>query len=104
VPEYRLDIDWDIAGSLGVSLAAIHDTVRAAFGSAYVNDFIQAGRVKRVYLQAAADHRMLPEDIDRLYVRNRAGQMVPFSSFSSGRWTKGAPSLQRYNAFPSINI
>ncbi len=104
VPEYRLDVDWDKAGALGTPIAAIHDTIRAAFGSAYVNDFIQGGRVKRVYVQADAPYRMLPQDIEALYVRNEAGKMVPFSSFASGSWTTGSPKLERFNAFPSINI
>lgn len=104
VPEYRLDVDWDKAGALGTPIAAIHDTIRAAFGSAYVNDFIQGGRVKRVYVQADAPFRMLPQDIEALYVRNEAGKMVPFSSFASGSWTTGSPKLERFNAFPSINI
>jgi HAE1 family hydrophobic/amphiphilic exporter-1 len=75
-----------------------------AFGSAYVNDFIQAGRVKRVFVQADAPYRMLPKDLKKLYVRNSAGKMVPFSSFASGHWTYGSPKLERYNGFPSINI
>ena len=104
VPEYRLDVDWDKAGALGTPIAAIHDTIRAAFGSAYVNDFIQGGRVKRVYVQADAPFRMLPQDIEALYVRNEAGKMVPFTSFASGSWTTGSPKLERFNAFPSINI
>ncbi|MBW1870505.1 MAG: efflux RND transporter permease subunit [Deltaproteobacteria bacterium] len=104
VPEYRIDVDWDKAGTLGVSLSSIHNTIAAAFGSAYVNDFIQAGRVKKVYAQADAPYRMLPKDLGKLYVRNRVGKMVPFSSFASGRWTLGSPKLERYNAFPSINI
>ncbi|MDY6793248.1 MAG: efflux RND transporter permease subunit [Thermodesulfobacteriota bacterium] len=104
VPEYRIDVDWDKAGALGVSITSIHNTITAAFGSAYVNDFIQAGRVKRVYVQADTPYRMLPKDLKKLYVRNRMGKMVPFSSFASGRWTLGSPKLERYNAFPSINI
>ncbi|MBW1816995.1 MAG: efflux RND transporter permease subunit, partial [Deltaproteobacteria bacterium] len=104
VPEYRIDVDWDRAGALGVPISSIHNTIAAAFGSAYVNDFIQAGRVKRVYAQADAPFRMLPEDLKKLYVRNSVGKMVPFSSFASGRWTLGSPKLERYNAFPSINI
>lgn len=104
VPEYRIDVDWEKAGALGVPITSIHHTIGAAFGSAYVNDFIQAGRVKRVYLQADAPHRMLPKDLEKLYVRNTAGKMVPFSSFASGHWTSGSPKLERYNAFPSINI
>ena len=104
VPEYRIDVDWDKAGALGVPISSIHNTIAAAFGSAYVNDFIQAGRVKRVFLQADAPYRMLPNDLKKLYVRNSVGKMVPFSSFASGRWSLGSPKLERYNAFPSINI
>lgn len=104
VPEYRIDVDWDKAGALGVPITAIHNTIAAAFGSAYVNDFIQAGRVKRVFVQADAPYRMLPKDLKKLYVRNSVGKMVPFSSFASGRWTLGSPKLERFNGFPSINI
>lgn len=104
VPEYRIDVDWNRAGALGVPINSIHTTISAAFGSAYVNDFIQAGRVKKVYAQADAPYRMLPKDLEKLYVRNNVGKMVPFSSFASGRWTIGSPKLERYNAFPSINI
>lgn len=104
VPQYRIDIDWEKAGALGVPIQSIHNTISAAFGSAYVNDFIQGGRVKRVYVQADAPYRMLPKDIERLYVRNKSGKMVPFSSFSEERWTMGSPRLERYNGFPSINI
>jgi hydrophobe/amphiphile efflux-1 (HAE1) family protein len=104
VPEYRVDVDWEKAGVLGVSISDVHQTVSAAFGSAYVNNFIQGGRVKRTFVQADAPYRMLPEDLERLYVRNNQGKMVPFSAFSSGRWIYGAQNLQRYNAFPSINL
>ncbi|MBF0572494.1 MAG: efflux RND transporter permease subunit [Desulfamplus sp.] len=104
VPEYRIDVDWEKAGSLGISISSIHNTIAAAFGGAYVNDFIQGGRVKRVFVQADAPYRMLPEDLHRLYVRNTTGKMVPFSSFASGHWSYGSPKLERFNAFPSINI
>ena len=104
VPEYRIDVDWEKAGALGVPITVIHNTISAAFGSAYVNDFIQGGRVKRVYAQADAPYRMLPKDIEKLYVRNTTGKMVPFSSFASGHWTSGSPKLERFNGFPSINI
>jgi multidrug efflux pump len=104
VPEYRIDVDRDRAGALGVPVSSINSTITAAFGSAYVNDFIQAGRVKRVFVQADAPFRMLPKDLKKLYVRNNVGKMVPFASFASGRWTLGSPQLERYNAFPSINI
>jgi hydrophobe/amphiphile efflux-1 (HAE1) family protein len=104
VPEYRIDVDWEKAGALGVPITVIHNTISAAFGSAYVNDFIQGGRVKRVYAQADAPYRMLPKDIEKLYVRNTTGKMVPFFSFASGHWTSGSPKLERFNGFPSINI
>jgi hydrophobe/amphiphile efflux-1 (HAE1) family protein len=104
VPEYRIDVDWEKAGALGLAITAIHRTISAAFGSAYVNDFIHRGRVKRVYVQADAPYRMVPKDLKNLYVRNSAGKMAPFSSFAAGHWTSGSPRLERYNAFPSINI
>ena len=104
VPEYRVDVDWDKAGAQGLPINSIHNTISAAFGGAYVNDFIQGGRVKRVFVQADAPYRMLPQDLDRLYVRNRTGKMVPFTSFASGHWTSGPPRLERFNGFPSMNI
>ena len=104
VSEYRIDVNWEKAGALGVPISSIHNTIAAAFGSAYINDFIQAGRVKRVFIQADAPYRMLPDDLEKLYVRNSVGKMVPFSSFASGHWALGSPKLERYNAFPSINI
>jgi len=104
VPQYRIDVDWEKAGALGVSIDSIHTAVSSAFGGAYVNDFIQGGRVKRVYVQADAPYRMLPKDLDRLYVRNSSRTMTPFSSFASGHWFYGSPLLERFNSFPSINI
>ncbi len=104
VPEYRVDVDWEKAGALGVPITSIHRTLSAAFGSAYINDFVQGGRVKRVYIQADAQYRMLPKDLEKIYVRNTQGRMVPFSSFASGRWTSGPPQLNRFNGFPSINL
>ena len=104
VPEYRIDVDWEKAGALGVPITSIHNTLSAAFGSAYVNDFIQGGRVKRVYVQADAPYRMAPEDLEKIYLRNTAGKMVPYSSTASGRWTSASPRLERFNAFPSLNI
>ncbi|HYG97561.1 MAG TPA: efflux RND transporter permease subunit [Terriglobales bacterium] len=104
VPEYHSDVDWQKAGALGVPLSNLHQTVSAAFGSAYVNDFIQGGRVKRVYVQADAPYRMLPSDMDRLYVRNNQGGMVPFNTLTTGRWVHDSPRLERYNSFPSLNF
>ncbi len=104
VPEYRVDVDWEKAGSLGLPITSIHETISSAFGSAYVNDFIQSGRVKRVYVQADAPFRMLPEDLEEFYVRNAAGRMVPFASFASTRWARGPARLERFNGFPSLNF
>jgi len=104
VPEYRIDVDWEKAGALGAPITDVHTTISAAFGGSYVNDFIQGGRVKRVYVQADAPYRMLPDDLEKLYVRNKNGKMVPFSSFATGHWTSGSPKLERYNGFPSLNI
>ena len=104
VPEYRIDVDWEKAGAQSLPIISIHNTISAAFGSAYVNDFIQAGRVKRVFVQADAPYRMLPKDLEKLYVRNAVGKMVPFASFASGHWTFGSPRLERFNSFPSMNI
>jgi len=104
VPQYRIDVDWEKAGTLGVPITSIHNTISAAFGSAYVNDFIQGGRVKRVYVQADAPYRMLPQDLKKLYVRNTTGKMVPFASFAAGHWSSGSSKLERFNGFPSLNI
>ncbi len=104
VPEYRVDVDWDKAGALGLPITAVHRTISASFGSSYVNDFVKGGDVKRVYIQADAPYRMQPKDLENLYVRNAAGTMVPFSSFASGRWTYGSPRLERFNGFPSMNL
>jgi hydrophobe/amphiphile efflux-1 (HAE1) family protein len=104
VPEYRIEVDWEKAGALGIPISSIHNNISATFGSAYVNNFIQGGRVKRVFVQADAPHRMLPTDLEKIYVRNTAGKMVPYSSFASGRWIYGSPRLERYNGFPALNI
>jgi HAE1 family hydrophobic/amphiphilic exporter-1 len=104
VPEYRVDVDWERVGALGLPINSVHNTISAAFGSAYVNNFIHGGRVKRVFVQADAPFRMLPEDLDQLHVRNSAGKMVPYTSFASGRWSSGPPKLERFNSSPSMNI
>jgi HAE1 family hydrophobic/amphiphilic exporter-1 len=104
VPQYYVDVDWGKAGALGVPITSIHKTISAAFGSSYVNNFIQGGRVKRVFLQADTPYRMLPKDIEKLYVRNNTGKMVPFASLASAHWTTGSPRLERFNGFPSMNI
>jgi len=104
VPQYKVDVDWEKAGTLGVSVNDIQSTIGTAFGSAYVNDFIQGGRVKRVYAQADAPFRMLPKDLDRLYVRNSQGGMVPVLALATGHWIYASPRLERYNAFPALNF
>src|SRR5882724_6057616 len=103
-PQYNVDIDTERAGALGLSMADINTTLSTAWGSAYVNDFIDKGRVKKVYLQADAQYRMVPEDLDKWYVRNSQGEMVPFSTFASGKWTFGSPRLERFNGTPSVEI
>ncbi|MCK9429883.1 MAG: efflux RND transporter permease subunit, partial [Candidatus Omnitrophica bacterium] len=104
VTQYKIDLDWEKAGSLGVSIASIQDTISTTFGSSYVNDFVKDGRIKHVDIQADAPYRMLPEDLKNVYVRNTKGKMVPYASFASGHWIFGSPKLERYNAFPSVNI
>jgi multidrug efflux pump len=103
-PQFKLDIDDVRAGALGVSLADINSVLSTAWGSAYVNDFIQDGRVKKVYLQSDAKYRMLPEDINSWYVSNKNGEMVPFSAFATAHWQYGSPRLERYNGIPSVEI
>ncbi|CAO3362822.1 efflux RND transporter permease subunit [Azospirillum melinis] len=103
-PQFKLDIDREKASALGLSLSDINTTLSAAWGSSYVNDFIDQGRVKKVYLQADAPYRMQPSDIDRWYVRNAGGQMVPFSAFTTAQWIYGSPKLERYNGSSSLNI
>ncbi len=104
VPMYKVDIDWEKAGSLGVPVSSIQSYLSTAFGSAYLGNFVQGARVKRVYAQADAPFRMLPGDLDRLHVRNHQGRLVPFSAVTSGRWVYGSPRLERYNSFPAMNI
>ena len=103
-PQYRLNVDQAKARALGISLADINQTLGTAWGSTYVNDFIEDGRTKKVYVQGDAPFRMLPQDLDRWYVRNAAGDMVAFSAFSSAEWTRGSPRLERFNGTPSANI
>ena len=103
-PQFKLDIDDVRAGALGLSPADINAVLSTAWSSSYINDFIQNGRVKKVYLQADPKYRMLPEDINRWYVRNAKGEMVPFSAFATAHWQYGSPRLERYNGIPSTQI
>ncbi|QND48750.1 efflux RND transporter permease subunit [Rhizobium lusitanum] len=103
-PQYSVNIDQEKASALNISLADIDSTLSTAWGGTYVNDFIDRGRVKPVYVQAYQDFRMQPEDFGRWYIRNSGGDMVPFSAFSSGEWTYGSPRLERYNGSSAVEI
>ncbi|WP_180169152.1 efflux RND transporter permease subunit [Acinetobacter sp. YH12021] len=103
-PQYRIIIDQAQAGAAGVSIAEINSTMGMAWGGSYINDFIDRGRVKKVYVQAESDSRMMPEDLNKWYVRNNRGEMVPFSAFATGEWTYGSPRLERYNGVSAKNI
>ncbi len=103
-PQFRIDVDVAKAGALGLPSAEINSTLSAAWGGQYIDDFVDRGRVKRVFLQADAPFRMVPEDFNRWSVRNRDGEMVPFSAFASSRWGSGSPRLERYNGVPAMEI
>jgi multidrug efflux pump len=103
-PQYRLEIDWERASALGLSISDISQTLGSGWGSSYVDQFVDRGRVKRVYIQGDDATRMLPQDLDNWYVRNAQGTMVPFSAFSTGSWSFGSPKLERYNGIPSLEF
>ncbi|PJE15149.1 efflux RND transporter permease subunit [Legionella sp.] len=103
-PQFKLAIDQEKANALGVAITDINQTISIALGSAYVNDFIDRGRVKKVYVQGAAPYRMLPDDSKSWFVRGDKGQMVPFSAFGSTYWRYGSPRLERFNGLPSMEI
>ena len=103
-PQLQIDIDQRKAQALGVSIDDINNTLQTAWGSSYVNDFMDRGRVKKVYVQSAAPYRMLPDDINLWYVRNSSGTMVPFSAFATSRWQTGSPRLERYNGYSAVEI
>ena len=103
-PQYQINIDQAQAGAMGVSIADINTTMSMAWGGTYINDFVDRGRVKKVYVQGEANTRMMPEDLNKWYVRNSSGTMVPFSAFATGEWTYGSPRLERYNGVSSVNI
>ncbi|MGE4411100.1 MAG: efflux RND transporter permease subunit [Sphingobium sp.] len=103
-PQLRVNVDQDKAQSLGVSLASINSTISGAWGGRYVNDFIDRGRVKRVYIQADAPYRMKPEDLNAFYVRGANGEMVPFSAFATLDWVQAPVQLTRYNGLPAMQL
>jgi multidrug efflux pump len=103
-PQYQIMVDQAQAGAMGISISDINSTMSMAWGGSYINDFVDRGRVKKVYVQGEADTRMMPEDLNKWYVRNNKGEMVPFSAFAKGEWTYGSPRLERYNGVSSVNI
>ena len=102
--QFFIDLDYEKAKALGVSISDINQTLSMAWGSSYVNDFIDQGRIKRVYIQADAPYRMTPDDLNHWYVRNNEDKMVPFNAFSHTRWGMGSPNLQRYNGDSAVEI
>jgi multidrug efflux pump len=103
-PQYQLDIDWEKASALGLAVSTISNSLAAGWGSSYINQFLDRGRVKKVFIQGDKDTRMLPQDLDRWYVRNSSGQMIPFSAFTDAHWTYGSPKLERYNGSASLEF
>jgi len=104
VPNFHIDIDYEKVKTLGIDIASVNSTLGTAWGSTYVNDFIDRGRVKRVFVQNEAPYRMLPSDLDQLHVRNGQGEMVPFNAFATSYWDYGSPRLERFNGVPAMNI
>ncbi|CDG84154.1 efflux RND transporter permease subunit [Janthinobacterium agaricidamnosum] len=103
-PQYKITIDQQKATALGLSIADVNRVLSIGWGSAYVNDFVDRGRVKKVFMQGQADSRMVPEDLSKWFVRNGSGEMVPFSSFASGKWIYASPRLERYNGLSSVEV
>lgn len=103
-PEFQVNVDHRLAGALGVGVSDVNSALSTAWAGSYVNDFDNNGRIKPVYVQADAPFRMVPSDLNRWYVRNSAGEMVPFSAFTQTSWTQGPPRLERYNGASAFNI
>jgi multidrug efflux pump len=103
-PQYKFDIDREKAQAFKLTIADVNSTLSAAWASEYIDQFVDRGRIKRVFIQGDADSRMLPQDFNNWYTRNSAGQMVPFSAFASGSWTYGSPKLERYNGVSSVEL
>ncbi|MCB1583942.1 MAG: efflux RND transporter permease subunit [Xanthomonadales bacterium] len=104
VPQFKINIDNEKAAAMGLSLGDINNTLQIAWGSRYVNDFLDKGKIKKVYLQADAPHRMNPEDLSLWYVANNQGEMIPFDRFATTEWIYGSPKLERFNGVSSLNI
>jgi len=103
-PQFRIEVDTEKASALGLSIASINSTLATAWGGRYIDDFVDRGRVKRVYMQSEAQFRMTPDDFRLWSVRSNDGKMVPFSAFASSRWEFGSPRLERYNGVPAMEI
>ncbi len=104
VAQFKINIDNEKASAMGLSLSDINSTLQIAWGSSYVNDFLDQGKIKKVYLQADAPHRMKPEDLSLWYVANKQGEMIPFNRFSTTEWVYGSPKLERFNGASSVNV
>lgn len=104
VPQFKLDIDTEKASAMSLSMADINNTLQTSWGSLYVNDFLDQGRIKKVYIQADAHHRMMPQDVQKWYVRNKKSEMISFSAFSKGEWKYGSPKLERFNGISSVEL
>lgn len=103
-PQLKVNVNEEMTGAMGIPLSDIYNTLTVAWGSQYINDFIDRGRVKKVYVQGDAPFRMQPSDLNRWYVRNNTGGMVPFGAFASSEWQMGSPRLERFNGQPSVNV
>ncbi|GGB04672.1 efflux RND transporter permease subunit [Allosediminivita pacifica] len=102
--QYNIDIDWRKAGAMGVSATDVSNLLSIAWAGSYVNDFIDRGQIKRVYVQGQADSRSTPSDIEKWRVRNNSGGLVPFSNFAEGTWDQGAQGVYRYNGVPAMQL
>lgn len=103
-PQFHLDIDREKANALGITIADINTTIEGALGSIYVNQFLRDDRVKQVYIQGEPDARMIPDDLNKWYIRNAAGGMVPFNAFVSGQWIMGPQKVEDYNGLNAFEI
>lgn len=103
-PQLHVNIDEAKAVALGLSLTDIDSMLNYAWAGAYVNDFVDRGRIKKVYLQGDAPFRSKPEDLDQWYVKSSSNVMTPFSAFATTRWSYGAQSLTRHNGLASYQI
>lgn len=104
LPQIKVEIDEEKAMSQGVDILSVYNTLAAQLGSTYVNDYNQYGRVYRVYIEADAPFRVKPADIDKLYIKNKLGNMVPLSSIVRLTDTVGPYTITRFNMYPAVTI